>query len=100
MAVHKKTLLVSLLAVVFTAVNPQIVLSTEILAQANPETQPNLNELLRKGRELVDSGQIAQAIALYQQAARLDGKNPRIYSGIGYLEARQGNFQAAAESYQ
>jgi tetratricopeptide (TPR) repeat protein len=48
----------------------------------------------------VKAGNYAQAIATYQQAANLDRQNPKIFSGIGYLEARQGHFQEAAKAYQ
>ena len=69
-----------------------------VLSQQQPNQQ--LNELLRQGRELVKAGNYPQAIATYQQAANLDRQNPKIFSGIGYLEARQGHFQEAAKAYQ
>lgn len=64
------------------------------------QTSQPLNQLLQQGRKLVDAGYFADAIALYQQAATLEPKNPRIFAGIGYLEARRRNFPAAAAAYR
>ncbi len=64
------------------------------------QTNQQLNQLLEEGRKLVDARDFSDAIALYQQAAILEPKNPRIFSGIGYLQARQGNFPAAAAAYR
>ncbi|MDZ8188154.1 MAG: tetratricopeptide repeat protein [Nostoc sp. ChiSLP02] len=68
-----------------------------LVAQAK---NPELKQLLEEGRRLVDTGDYAGAIAVYQQAASLDPKNAKIYSGIGYLYAQQGNYQAALTSYR
>ncbi|MGB3514112.1 MAG: tetratricopeptide repeat protein, partial [Microcoleaceae cyanobacterium] len=72
----------------------------KFLAQANQTTNSGVDELLRQGRELVDARKYQKAIAVYQQAARLDPKNAQIYSGIAYLQALEENFQAAAQFYQ
>ena len=71
--------------------------SGRLIAQANNQ---ELSRLLKEGRKLVDSGNFTGALALYQQAASLDSKNAKIFSGIGYLQARQGEFQAAADAYR
>ena len=102
MAVYKQSLLVfsTLLVLGFAVAEPHRALSAETSVQVKPKNDPNLDDLLRKGRELVDLGDYSKAIDIYQQAARLDAENPRIFSGIGYLEARQGNYQASVEFYQ
>ena len=89
MAVHKQSLLVfsTLLVAGFAVTMPLPALPAEISVQAKPKSDSNLDALLRQGRELVDLGDYSKAIAIYQQAARLDAENPRIFSGIGYLEA-------------
>lgn len=79
---------------------PQITQATEIVAQANPQANKQLNDLLEQGRKLVDSGDVENAISIYTQAVSLDPRNPKIYSGIAYLEALRGNFQVAAQYYQ
>ncbi|MBW4674772.1 MAG: tetratricopeptide repeat protein [Desmonostoc geniculatum HA4340-LM1] len=61
---------------------------------------PELKQLLEEGRRLVDAGDYGGAIAVYQQAGRLDPKNAKIHSGIGYLYAQQGNYQAALTAYR
>ena len=72
----------------------------KLLAQANQPASKKLNELLKQGRKLVEAGNYKLAIAIYQRAISLDPKNAQIYSGIGYLEARQENFPVAAQFYQ
>ena len=47
----------------------------------------------------MEKGNLAGAIARYQQAARLSPKNARIFSSIGYIHALQKNFSAAAAAY-
>jgi Flp pilus assembly protein TadD len=64
-------------------------------AQTSQPNNPRLNELLRQGRQLVDAGNVAGAIAAYEEAATLQPSNARIFSGIGFLQARQGNHAAA-----
>jgi len=59
-----------------------------------------LNDLLKQARELADRGDYPGAIALYERAAQLEPKNPRIFSGIGYLQAIQENYPAAVTAYQ
>ncbi|NEO25898.1 MAG: tetratricopeptide repeat protein [Kamptonema sp. SIO4C4] len=71
-----------------------------VVAQTTSRNNEQLNDLLRRGRDLADSGNYQQAIATYQQAANLDRRNPKIYSGIGYLYAVQGRFQEAAQAYR
>jgi len=68
------------------------------LAQAN--NKDRLRELLKQGRELVDAKKYQKATQVYKQAAQLDSDNPKIFSGIAYLEASQGNYQQAAAAYQ
>ena len=68
------------------------------LVQTNDNDR--LRELLKRGRELVDANKYQAATDVYQQAAQLDPDNPKIFSGIGYLEASQGNYQDAASAYQ
>ncbi|WGV26819.1 tetratricopeptide repeat protein [Halotia branconii] len=76
---------------------PSVAQAQVLVAQAR---NPELKEMLEQGRRLVDGGDYNGAIAIYQQAATLDPKNAKIYSGIGYLYAQQGNFQGALASYR
>ncbi len=68
------------------------------LAQGNRQDQ--LRDLLRQGRAMVEAKEYEAASKVYQQAARLDSENPRIFSGIGYLEAQQGNYNTAVWAYR
>jgi len=97
---------VSLLGGLVTTI-PSVAQPQEVLAPntAQPTSSPDqtnhqLNTLLEEARKLVDAGNFSDAIALYQQAATLDQNNPEIYSGIGYLQARQRNFPAAVVAYR
>ncbi|TAE61578.1 MAG: tetratricopeptide repeat protein [Nostocales cyanobacterium] len=79
-------------------VTPVMAQSSEtLIAQAS---NPRLKELLEQGRRLVDTGDYNGAISVYQEAARLDPRNARIHSGIGYLYAQQNNFKSALDSYR
>ncbi|MGB0564529.1 MAG: tetratricopeptide repeat protein, partial [Spirulinaceae cyanobacterium] len=69
-----------------------------VLAQTNRNQQ--LDELLRRGRELVEAGQYRQALQVYHQAVRIERTNPKIYSGIGYLHTLEGNYTDAAQAYE
>ncbi len=82
------------------ATMPPVAQAQELLAPSSYQTSQQLNRLLATGRQLVDAGDFSDAIAFYQQAAILEPKNPRIYAGIGYLQARQRNFSAAAAAYR
>ncbi|NJO19886.1 MAG: tetratricopeptide repeat protein [Spirulinaceae cyanobacterium RM2_2_10] len=70
-----------------------------LISQAASRSQ-QLNTLLEQGRELADAGDYGRALTVYQQAAQLASDNARIFSGIGYLQARQRNFTAAVAAYQ
>ncbi|MDB9311746.1 tetratricopeptide repeat protein [Spirulina sp. CS-785/01] len=76
------------------------IVPSPVVAQNASRNNEQLNDLLRRGRDLADTGNYQQAIATYQQAATLDRRNPKIYSGIGYLYAVQGRFQEAAQAYR
>ncbi|HEY9750721.1 MAG TPA: tetratricopeptide repeat protein, partial [Allocoleopsis sp.] len=82
------------------ASSKQPAIARTLIAQANSSNSEALSQLLKEGRKRVDAGDLSGAIAIYQQAASLDGKNAKIFSGIGYLQARQGNFPAAAAAYR
>ncbi len=81
----------------FTFTIPSVAQAQVLVAQAK---NSELKQLLEEGRRLVDAGDYGGAIAVYQQAARLDPKNAKIHSGIGYLYAQQGNYQAALTAYR
>ncbi|NBD34032.1 MAG: tetratricopeptide repeat protein [Cyanobacteria bacterium] len=68
------------------------------LAQQN--RQNRLRALLEQGRQLADAKEYEAATEIYQEAARLDANNPKIFSGIGYLEAQQENYDAAVWAYR
>jgi len=59
-----------------------------------------LQELLRQGLQYVRLRDYANAIAIYQQAVRIDQSNAKLFGGIGYLLARQGRFPEAIQAYQ
>lgn len=67
---------------------------------AQQSRRDQLRALLERGRKLAEAKQYEAATAVYQQAARLDENNAKIFSGIGYLEAQQGNYQAAVWAYR
>lgn len=75
-------------------------LSAIAQGQLASSQNPELQSLLRQGREYVDAGNYDKAIATYQQAATIDRDNARIFSGLGYLYTLQENFAAAQRSYQ
>ena len=64
------------------------------------EQKERLSNLIGEAQKKIDSSDYGGAIALYQQALQVDRDNARIYSGIAYLQGRQGNFTAAAEYYR
>ena len=85
------------------ALAPMVATAEIPAAQENKSKQAanqQLNKLLEQGRKLVDAGNWSGAIALYQKAAKLEKNNPRIYSGIGYLQGLKGDFSAAAVAYR
>ena len=51
--------------------------------------QEALDDLLTEGQEKVEARDYAGAIALYQEATRIDPSNARLFSGIGYLYVQQ-----------
>lgn len=61
---------------------------------------PEVRELFEEGRKLVQARDYNGAIALYEQAAKIEPRNAIIYSGIGYLHAQQGNFTSALSAYR
>jgi tetratricopeptide (TPR) repeat protein len=71
-----------------------------LLAQAAQPDDDRLNDLIRQGRELVDAGKVPEAIAIYQQASALAPDNARVFSAIGFLQAKQRDYQAAVEAYE
>ncbi|MEA5502207.1 tetratricopeptide repeat protein [Halotia wernerae UHCC 0503] len=81
----------------YAATIPSVAQAQVLVAQAK---NPELKQILEEGRRLVDAGDYNGAIAIYQQAATIDPKNAKIYSGIGYLYAQQGNFKGALASYR
>ncbi len=71
-----------------------------VQAQTVSQNKQQLNELLKQGREYINVGDLERALFSYQQAARLDGQNAKIYSGMGYIYTLQDNYSAAAKAYQ
>ncbi|MDA0266996.1 MAG: hypothetical protein O3A14_08545, partial [Cyanobacteria bacterium] len=55
------------------------------LAQANSNLsdadQAALDDLLLEGQDRIDARDYAGAISAYEQATRIDPRNPRLYSG-------------------
>ncbi len=96
---YKKTSLVLtalLLGCLFT--NSLVMAKADVLVVQANDSQ--LKNLIEEGKRLVDSKDYNGAIAVYQQAAKLDPKNARIYAGIGYLYTQQGNFPSALAAYR
>jgi len=81
----------------FITTIPAVAQAGVLVAQAN---NSELKQLLEEGRRLVGNGDYNGAIAIYQQAATIDPRNPKIHSGIGYLYTQQGNFPSALAAYQ
>ncbi|MBD2663765.1 TPR repeat-containing protein [Richelia sinica FACHB-800] len=90
-------LITCLLLGCFVGSRPLAAQAEVVVAQAR---NPELKQLFEEGRRLVDAGDYNGAIAIYQQAARLDPRNARIHSGMGYLYAQQGNFSLALTAYR
>ncbi|WP_346293220.1 tetratricopeptide repeat protein [Sphaerothrix gracilis] len=88
------------------AMGSLLVFTSPVLAHTPGQSlsdQARLNELadlLESGEELVESGSLTEALSRYQHAASLDSENPKIFSAIGYLQARQGNFQESVVAFQ
>jgi len=97
--VYKKTsfVLPVLLLGYFLASTPVVAKADVLLVQVN---NSELKSLLEDGKRLVDNKDYNGAIAVYQQAAKLDPRNARIYAGIGYLYTQQGNFSLALDAYR
>lgn len=93
------SLLFSVLLIGSIATTMPSVTQAQVLVVQRESTQ-EVKDLLEQGRRLVETGDYSGAIAVYQQAAKLEPKNPSIYSGIGYLYALQGNFSAALIAYR
>jgi len=92
--------LIALLFVPLVSVSAQS-LEMETIAQSSAaDNQKQFHELLRQGKDHVDRGNFPQAIAIYQQAATLDGENAELFGGMGYLYVRQGQFAEASQSFQ
>jgi tetratricopeptide (TPR) repeat protein len=85
-----------LLGCLFTSI-PIVVKADILVVQANDS---ELKNLIEEGKRLVDSKDYNGAIAVYQQAAKLDPKNEKIHAGIGYLYTQQGNFTSALDAYR
>jgi tetratricopeptide (TPR) repeat protein len=62
--------------------------------------QNQVDELLQQGQDRVEANDYAGAISAYEQAARIDRQNPKLFSGIGYLNIQSGNYSDAIEAYE
>ncbi|MBE9050191.1 tetratricopeptide repeat protein [Nostocales cyanobacterium LEGE 11386] len=92
------SLIVGVLSLGYCAITiPSVAQAQVLVAQTS---NPELKQLFEEGKRLVDANDYIGAIAVYQQAAAIEPKNAKIHSGIGYLQAQQGNFQAALASYR
>ena len=58
------------------------------------------NQLLKQGKESIDRGNLAEALSAYRHAISLEQENPRVFSAIGYVQAKQSNFPAAVAAFQ
>lgn len=79
---------------------PLLIAQDDAYDHLSDEAKEQLGELLRQAEENIDRRDYAAAIAAYQQASQIDPENPRIYSGIGYLQIQQANYQAAIAAYR
>ncbi len=92
------SLAVGILFLGFSAISiPSVAQAQVLIAQT---TNPQLKRLFEEGERLVAARDYNGAIAIYQQAAKIEPRNARIHSGIGYLYAQQGNFKPALASYR
>ena len=96
---YKKTsfVLSVLLLGCFLTSTPVLVKADVLVVQAD---NAELKNLIEDGKRLVDNKDYNGAIAVYQQAAKLDPKNAGIYAGIGYLYTQQGNFTLGLDAYR
>jgi len=96
---YKKTsfVLTILLLGCFLTSTPVAVKADVLVVQAD---NAELKNLIDEGKRLVDNKDYNGAIAVYQQAAKLDPKNARIYANIGYLYTQKGDFSPALDAYR
>lgn len=97
---NKKSIAATTIALVGASI---LTLATIAPGDAIAQTRrnnPQLNKLLRQGRELVEAGNYRQALQVYHQAVYIDQSNPKIYSGIGYLHTLDGDYSSAAQAYE
>jgi hypothetical protein len=52
--------------------------------------QDQVDDLIIKAQEQIDAQNYGEAVNFYEQAARIDRRNARLFSGIGYLQIQQG----------
>ena len=64
------------------------------------KSSPEVVNLLNKGRELFSAEAYERAITVYQKAAVLEPGNHTIPAGIGFLQAKKGDFRNALISYR
>ncbi|MEM1370534.1 MAG: tetratricopeptide repeat protein [Cyanobacteria bacterium P01_H01_bin.15] len=90
---------VSLLLMLSSAAFAIATMATPGSAQTS-SASADLDDLLKQGWELVEAGNYAQGIQVYERAAQLDRDNAQVRSGIGYLQAQLGDFAGAEQSYR
>jgi tetratricopeptide (TPR) repeat protein len=66
----------------------------------NAQDKAKLSRLLNQARKYVERGKFQEALIIYRQAALLDNRNGKIFSGIGYLYASIQNYPAAVQAYE
>ena len=86
------------LSIPFPETSPWLAQATS--SSLSTDQQEQVDELLRQGQTRVTARDYAGAIAIYQQAAAIDGQYPRLFSGIAYLYVQQGEYSEAIAAYQ
>ena len=66
----------------------------------SPDQQDRLDELLRQGQARVNAKDYGAAISAYQQAAQIDPRHPRIFSGLAFLYLQQEKYPEAIDAYR
>jgi Flp pilus assembly protein TadD len=69
-------------------------------SESTTNRDQNLDTLFEQGRKLVEAKDWTGALDVFEQAAVLDSKNARVFSGIGYVQAQRGSFEEAAAAYR
>ena len=79
-----------------TVLLSSLCLATPATAQVSPESAEKYNS----GLELVKKRRFQEALAAFEEAVRLDGKNAQAYRAMGSTYKKLRNYQKSVEAYR